>query len=111
MKNDKKIREKMQNLIVKAEKWLSFPNNSAATDRILEDIIDEAKEIEKLHEERFEVNNLKATVDKNIVYKLIITLNNTKKFDCYDIDNPVFIDYICDKSGLDRITYKKIMGL
>lgn len=44
---------------------------------------------------------------KNVIYNLILMLNNT--FDTMDIDTESFIDWICINSGLSKNDYKNIM--
>lgn len=54
MKNDKKIEEAMKKLIHDAENWynwVTIVNHDAKTDRQLEDILKQAKNIEKMYKE------------------------------------------------------------
>ena len=56
MKNSKKIKSLMKKIKEEAEGWLNYVNSMnemAMTDRILEVIIKDAQELEKLQEERF----------------------------------------------------------
>ena len=56
MKNSKKIKSLMKKIKEEAECWLNYVNSMnemAMTDRILEAIIKDAQELEKLQEERF----------------------------------------------------------
>ena len=48
-------------------------------------------------------------MENNIIYNLIILLNDT--FDTMDIDNQNFIDWICKESGITETDYRKIMNL
>ena len=56
MKNSRKIKSLMKKIKEEAECWLNYVNSMnemAMTDRILEAIIKNAQELEKLQEERF----------------------------------------------------------
>ena len=56
MKNSKKIKSLLKKIKEEAEGWLNYVNSMnemAMTDRILEVIIKDAQELEKLQEERF----------------------------------------------------------
>ena len=56
MKNSRKIKSLMKKIKEEAECWLNYVNSMnemAMTDRILEAIIKDAQELEKLQEERF----------------------------------------------------------
>ena len=56
MKNSKKIKSLMKKIKEEAECWLNYVNSMnemAMTDRILEVIIKDAQELEKLQEKRF----------------------------------------------------------
>ncbi len=62
MKNDKLILEKVENILDKARIYVGFVENAnpcAYTDRLLEDIVKEAKEIEKLHDNQFNMEDQK----------------------------------------------------
>lgn len=50
--------------------------------------------------------------NNEIVKRLILALNDhVKSFDCMDIDNDTFIDFICKKTGLSRERYMELMDL
>ena len=62
MKNSKKIKSLMKKIKEEAECWLNYVNSMnemAMTDRILEVIIKDAQELEKLQEERFNSKQLR----------------------------------------------------
>lgn len=62
MKNDKLIREKVESILDKARIYVGFVENAnpcAYTDRLLEDIVKEAKEIEDLHNNQFNMEDSK----------------------------------------------------
>lgn len=53
MKNDNKIRTLLEEIGSEISYVLAQPNFDAHTDRYVEEIVDKAKEIEQLHNERF----------------------------------------------------------
>ena len=62
MKNDKLILEKVESILDKARIYAGFVENAnpcAYTDRLLEDIVTEAKEIEELHNNQFNMEDSK----------------------------------------------------
>lgn len=62
MKNDKLILEKVESILDKARIYAGFVANAnpcAYTDRLLEDIVEDAKEIEKLHNNQFNMEEPK----------------------------------------------------
>ena len=52
MKNDKKIDHKLKEIQEQIDYLLNLPNHDAHSDRILERVIENIKEVEKLHNER-----------------------------------------------------------
>lgn len=56
MKNDKKIERKVQEISVILKTWFNaiqvLGNQNAATDRMLEELLDKAEEIKKLYQNR-----------------------------------------------------------
>lgn len=46
---------------------------------------------------------------KEALKRLILTVNCSKPFDTMDVDNPAFVDYICEKTGLSQEDYEDIV--
>lgn len=60
MKYDRKIKSIIKNIRFSCDSYIEFVecfNEDACTDRTIEKIIESAKELEKYHEKRFEINN------------------------------------------------------
>lgn len=62
-------------------------------------------ELEFLNFEPYPNTNHKA------IRQLILALNNTKGYECMDIDNEEFVEYICQKTDLCREKYFEIMQI
>lgn len=56
----------------------------------------------------------KKTLERESQYhafrELILEINNSKEFECMDIDNPGFIEHICKKTNMVEWQYRDIMG-
>lgn len=53
MRNDYKIKKALKEINIKIDEIIKQPNMDAYTDRLIESIIEKAKEIEKLHYDNF----------------------------------------------------------
>ncbi len=68
MKNDKKIRNVVKTLNLMCADFIDYVSNlneCSYSDRMIESIIDKAKELEKLHKERFECYKSSSKIKKD----------------------------------------------